>query len=116
MRRYDTVSADSRDIEGNLEGGMSHASGLQGSKYQKARPLLLCGVLAFGLVGTPALAVDGRPLGTGPDRATNDSFGDYPNRPSSGGYGGANGGPGGQRWDCRFYNPYVPFQNQLYCQ
>jgi uncharacterized membrane protein len=91
---------------------------MRNSKYRKARPLLLCGVLAFALVSEPALAIggSGMRLGTGPDRATSGSFGNYPNGPNSGGYGGANGGPGGQRWDCRFYNPYVPFQNQLYCR
>jgi hypothetical protein len=91
---------------------------MRNSRYRKARPLLLCGVLAFALASAPALAMGGggTRLGNGPDRATSGSVGSYPVGPSQNGYGGANGGPGGQRWDCRFYNPYIPFQNQLNCQ
>jgi hypothetical protein len=91
---------------------------MRGSKFRKTRPLLWCGVLAFTLATAPALAMGGGgpPLASGPDRATSGSYDNYSYGANRGGYGGANHGPGGQRWDCKFYNPYVPFQNQQYCQ
>jgi hypothetical protein len=44
------------------------------SKYRKARLLLLCGVVGLTLASTPALAVGGPPLASGPERATNDPY------------------------------------------
>jgi hypothetical protein len=91
---------------------------MRSSKFRKTRPLLRCGVLAFTLASAPAFAMGGGgpPLASGPDRATSGSYGNYSSSPNSGGYGGADRGPHGKRWDCKFYNPYVPFQNQQYCQ
>jgi hypothetical protein len=86
------------------------------SKYPKVRPLLLCGVLGFTLATAPAMAVGGPPLASGPERSTNDPYYNTLNGSNGGGYGDRNHSPGGRRWDCKFYNPYVPFQNQQYCQ
>ncbi len=91
---------------------------MRSSKYRQTRGLLLCGVLAFTVATGPALAMGGGgpPLASGPDRATSGSFDSYPYSQGAGGYRATGPASSGKRWDCRYYNPYVPFQNQQYCQ
>lgn len=86
------------------------------SKYRKARLLLLCGVVGLTLASTPALAVGGPPLASGPERATNDPYYNTLNGSGAGGYEATNPSSSSKRWDCRFYNPYIPYQNQPYCR